>query len=179
MSTANHTSRHLAEALGFTDADLAANRDGRLTDAQIARLRRNWRRTLWITIGIVVIGGLAATIFLFIGQRNDSAILTLLGIIITVINAATVGLGAQSYLRLSRDVNAARVSAISGVVSHTIRVSGRVATYVLKLDEQEIVVPKPVFFAVEDGKAYRLYRAPNTKTLLSGEPPRTKRSRRA
>ncbi len=159
----------LREALSFTDADLAANRDGRLTDAQIARLRRSWRRTLWITVAIVVIGGLAATTFLFLGQRSDSAILTLLGIIITVINAATVGLGAQSYLRLSRDVSAARVTAISGVVSHTIRVSGRVATYVLKLDQQEIVVSKPVFFAVEDRKAYRLYRAPNTKTLLSGE----------
>ena len=168
MSTANPPSA-LNEALGFSDADLAANRAGRLTEAQIARLRRNWRRTLWITVGIVVIGGLAATTFLFLGQRNNSAILTLLGIIITVINATTVGLGAQSYLRLSRDVTSAEISAISGVVSHTIRVSGRVATYVLKVADQELVVPKPVFFAVEDGKAYHLYRAPNTKTLLSGE----------
>jgi hypothetical protein len=31
-------------------------------------------------------------------------------------------------------------------------------------------VPRPVFFAVEEGKRYRLYRAPATRTLLAAEP---------
>ena len=160
----------LADALGFSDQDLAANRDGRLSETQKARLTRGWRRTLWILIAVVIGFGLVATILLFVAQRNNSPILTVIGILVTVINATIVGLGAQSYLRTSSDIHGERVTAISGVVSHTIRVSGRVATYVLKLDGQEVVVSKPVFFAVEDGKAYHLYRAPASKTLLAAEP---------
>jgi hypothetical protein len=159
----------LPETLGFTPEDLAANRDGRLSEAQKARLTRNWRRTLWIVIGLVIVCGLGATILLFVGQQQGSAILSFVGILVTFVNAAIVGLGAQSYLRTSRDIREGRVAELSGVVSHTIRVSGRVATYILKLDGQPLVVSKPVFFAVEDGKPYRFYRAPASKTLLSGE----------
>lgn len=160
----------LADVLNFSADDLAANRAGELSVAQKARLARGWRRTFWVILGLVVGFGLAATILLFLGQRNQSPILSLIGVTITVINAVIVGLGAQSYLRTSSDLRGGRVVTVSGVVSHTIRVSGRVATYVLKIDRQEIVVSKPVFFAVEDAKPYRLYRAPASKTLLAAEP---------
>ncbi|MFN8560525.1 MAG: hypothetical protein U0703_02575 [Anaerolineae bacterium] len=113
---------------------------------------------------------MAATVLLFLGQRNDSPILSLIGITITIINAVIVGLGAQSYMRTSSDLRGGRVATVSGVVSHTIRVSGRVATYVLKLDGQEIIVSKPVFFAVEDARLYRLYRAPPRKPCSRANP---------
>ncbi len=160
----------LAEALNFSDDDLAANRQGRLSEAQKKRLLRGWRRTLWIVITLVILFGLIATIMIFLGQRNSSPILTVIGVIVTIINATIVGLAAQSYLRTSSDVGAGKIATIDGVVTHTIRVSGRAATYVLKLDAQEIVVPKPVFFAIEDRKSYRFYRAPASKTLLAAEP---------
>lgn len=160
----------LAEALNFSADDLAANRAGRLSEAQRERLNRGWRRTLWIVIGLVVLFGLIATTLLFLAQQQGSAILTGIGIIITVINAMIVGLGAQSYLRTSSDLRGGRVVAVSGVVGHTIRVSGRVLTYVLKVDGQEMLVAKPVFYAVEDGKLYHFYRVPSSKTLLTAEP---------
>ncbi len=159
----------LVEALGFTDADLAANRAGRLSDAQKQRLTKGWRRTLSIFIGVIAAVGFAATLALFLGQRNNSPVLTVVGIALTLINALTVGIGAQSYLRTSRDLRSGSVAAVSGVVSHTLRVSGRLATYVLRLDGEEVIVPKPVFFAIEEGKPYRLYRAPVSKTLLAAE----------
>lgn len=159
----------LTETLNFTPDDLDANRAGKLSEAQKARLTRNWRRTLWIVIGLVVVCGLGATILLFVGQQQGSTILSAVGVLVTFLNAATVGLGAQSYLRTSRDIREGRAAELSGVVSHTIRVSGRVATYILNVGGQQMVVPKPVFFAVEDGKPYRFYRAPVSKTLLSGE----------
>ncbi len=169
LATPVTTISTLPETLNFTPDDLAANRDGRLSEAQKERLTRNWQRTLWIVIGIVIGCGFGATTLLFLAQQQGSPVLTFLGILVTVINAGIVGLGAQSYLRTSRDIREARVDTLSGVVSHTIRVSGRVATYILKLDGVPLVVSKPVFFAVEDNKPYRFYRAPTSKTLLSGE----------
>lgn len=160
----------LMDVLRFTAADLAANRDGRLSEPQKDRLARSWRRMLWIVIAVIMGIGFGATLILYFAQENDSTILSIIGIILTIINALVVGLGAQSYLRTSRDLRDGRVAVLDGVVSHTIRVAGRVATYILKVDGQEVVVAKPVFFAFEDGKPYRLYRAPNTKTLFSAEP---------
>lgn len=159
----------LADVLNFSAEDLAANRAGGLSDAQRARLTRGWQRTVWIIAGLVVAFGLLATILLFLGQRNESPILGIIGITITVVNAVLVGLGAQSYLRTTSDLRGGRVTVLDGVVTHTIRVTGRAATYILKLDGQEIIVPKVVFFAFEDSKPYRLYRAPASKTLLSAE----------
>jgi uncharacterized membrane protein YidH (DUF202 family) len=160
----------LDEALNISSEDLAANRAGRLSEAQGRRLQRGWRRTLAILIAVVVIVGLIATVALFFGQRNSSSILTLVGIVLTVINAVIVGIGAQSYIRTSSDLRGGSIAEVSGVVKHTVRVSGRVATYVLTLDGQEVIVPKPVFFAIEEGKPYRLYRAPASKTVLAAEP---------
>ena len=159
----------LADVFNFSAEDLAANRAGALSEAQKARIERGWRRIFWIILALVVGCGLAATILLFLAQQNHSPILSVIGIAITIINAVIVGLGAQSYLRTSGDLRGGRVATINGVVSHTIRVSGRVATYILKVDGQEIVVPKAVFFAVAEGKPYRLYRAPASKTLLAAE----------
>ena len=160
----------LPEILNFSDEDLAANRAGRMSEAQKQRLTRGWRRTLWIVIGLVIVLGLVATTLLFAAQRGGSSVLSVVGILVTVINAAIVGLGAQSYIRTSNDLKGGQVTTISGVASHTIRVSGRVATYILKVDDQNVVVSRLVFFAIEDGKAYRLYRAPSSKTLLAAEP---------
>jgi hypothetical protein len=159
----------LTETLSFTPEDLAANRAGNLSEAQKERLTRNWRRTLGIVIGLVIVCGLGATILLFVAQQHGSPILSAVGVLVTFVNAAIVGLGAQSYLRTSRDIREGRVTELSGVVSHTIRVSGRAATYILNVGGQPLVVTKPVFFAVEDGKPYRFYRTPMSKTLLSGE----------
>jgi hypothetical protein len=170
MATPATTIGTLPETLNFTPEDLAANRAGHLSEAQKERLTHNWQRTLWIVIAIVVVCGLGATTLLFLAQQQGSPILSFIGVGVTVLNAVIVGVGAQSYLRTSRDIREGRVAEMSGAVSHTIRVSGRVATYILKLDGQPLVVSKPVFFAVEDGKPYRFYRAPASKTLLSGEP---------
>src|SRR5262249_33021490 len=142
-----HTLGSLTDALNFSPEDLEANRAGRLSEAQKARLTRGWRRTLWILIGLVIVLLLAATTFLFVGRRNDLPVLSVVGVILTVINAGVVGLGAQGYLRTSNDLKSGQVVTISGMVSHTIRVSGRVATYILKVGDQNVVVSRLVFFA--------------------------------
>lgn len=160
----------LLTALNITSADLAANRQGQLSETQRLRLRRAWRRTLLTGTLALIFVGLTATVLLFLGQTGGSGILTLLGIGLTIINAAIVGIGAQSLLRLNRDLHEQKVMAQETIIHRTVRIAGRNATYVLKTDGDELVVPKGVFNAFVDGARYRLYRAPASKALLSAEP---------
>lgn len=161
----------LATALGFSADDLAANRAGRLSEAQDRRLRTGWRRQLIVTVILVIALMLGATVVLFIGQRGDSAALTFIGVLLTVINAGVVGLAAQNYLRVSGDRARGGVLATSGAITRTLRVvSGRVTVCIVKVNGEDVIVSKPVFNAFEEGKRYTLYRTPVSKTLLSVEP---------
>ncbi len=161
----------LAAALGFSANDLAANRQGMLSEAQQTRLQSSWRRQLIGTVIVVVAIMFGATLVLFFGQRSESAALSFIGVSLTVINAVIVGLGAQSYLRMKGDTSRGGVLVTSGVITHTIRVvSGRVTTFVLKIDgADEVIVSKPIFNAFAEGKSYTLYRTPVSKVLLSAE----------
>src|SRR5690606_34829136 len=111
----------LSEALQFTEEDIAANREGRLSPAQQARLRRGFRRTLIAgIIGIIVIG-LGATTLIFLGQQNNSMVLVVLGIALTVLNAIIVGFLVRSRLRLQSDLTHP-VKMQDGIVSRTLRI---------------------------------------------------------
>ncbi|MBK8029105.1 MAG: hypothetical protein IPK17_06245 [Chloroflexi bacterium] len=161
----------LMTALGFNADDLAANRAGSLSTGQAARLRKNWRRQLTVSIILVIVLMFVATTLLFLGQRNDSGALTFVGMAITVINGVIVGVGAQSYLRLSGDLRVGSVIATSGVVKRVVRVaSGRATSYVIRVgDGGDVNVSKVVFNAFEEGQRYTLYRAAASKALLSAE----------
>lgn len=159
----------LPEALGFTETELAANRAGHLTDTQKERLSKMWRRTLNILIAVVIGVGLIATIFLYLAQENNSLILYVIGIGLTVLNAVIMGIGASSYLRVSRDIRNGRAAVLEGTLRHTIRLSGRTRTYILDIGSERIVVPRATFNAFEEGIGYRLYRAPATRMLLTAE----------
>jgi len=157
------------QALDFDADDLAANRTGVLTEAQRKRLRAARGRVARIRGGSVLVIGLFATTFLFIGQQNADVVLRLLGITASIFNALLVGLLARSWLRLSADLEAPEVNILSGTLTHTIRVMGRAATYVVTLDGEEVVVSKDAFLAFADKAPYRLYRAPHSLIILSAE----------
>jgi hypothetical protein len=159
----------LTEALDFTADDLAANREGRLSEAQRTRLQNLRRRSSLIGVGTVVALGLMATIILFLGQRNDSLILSVVGIGVTICNAALAGGLLRGWLRTGADINTNAVQALNGTITHKLRVAGRSVTYILKVNEDELIVARPIFRAFEEGKPYRLYRTVNSHVLLSAE----------
>ena len=159
----------LAELLDFTPDDLAANRQGRLSERQRERLRAARRRALLSGAAILVLIGLVAAVLLFLGQANGSAILSFVGIGVTICNAALMGVLVRNYARLTADIDGGLVDALQGSVHHTIRVTGRLATYLLKVDETELSVAKPVFLAIPEGARVRFYRPPAAKTLLCAE----------
>lgn len=168
MSEQRSVRLDLSEALQFTEEDIAANREGSLSPAQQARLRRGFRRTLIAgIIGIIVIG-LGATTLIFLGQQNNSMVLVVLGIALTVLNAFIVGFLVRSRLRLQSDLTHP-VKMQDGIVSRTLRISGRSPTYILKFEGDEIIVNKVTFNAFIDGAVYKLYRTAASETLITAE----------
>jgi hypothetical protein len=169
MTTATDTPS-LKAALKFTDDDLAANRAGQLSAAQRSRLLASRQRALWIGVGVLVVVVLLATTTLYIGQVNRDPLFSFIGIAITICSAVISGVLIRNWYRLSADVSAGTVETLAGTVQHTVRVTGRSATYLFKVGEQVLTVPKPVFLSVRNGGRYRFYRTPVSRLLLSGEP---------
>lgn len=155
-------------AFGFTSADLTANRAGRLSEAQAARLRRLRTRTIAVTAAIVGVLVMAAAAFLFIGRQNDQIVLQIAGISLTVVNAVVITYGVASAHRLGRDIDGG-VEPIIGTAARTLRLVNRVPTYIITLNGQEVPMPKAAFALIADGVPITVYRAPATRTLLSAE----------
>lgn len=159
----------LMETLDFNADDLAANHAGRVSERQAARLRRLRRRSVLIGGAVIAVIGFAAAVALFLSQRSSSTVLSLVGVGVTVCNAALTGVLARSWMRLSADISSGTVRELRGEARHTIRVTGRVAAYILKVDGESVDVGKPVFLAIRDGAQVRLYQSPAARVLLSGE----------
>lgn len=159
----------LAAALNFTPADLDANRDGRISETQAARIRRSWRLTRAIVAGLLIVLVLLATTLIYFGQQSDSAILTLTGITLAVINAGVAVIGVQNYLRLSRDFNEGRAIALTGSAKRTVRVNGRNVAYLIEIDGQRLPVSKDAFNAFEENHEYHVYLSASSRRLLSAE----------
>lgn len=161
----------LSQVLYFSDADLLANREGRLSDAQIQTLHR--RKTRLMMIGMMIAIGLAfiATLFIFLGAKPDnSAILTIIGIGLTVCNALMVGVIFRQWLKVNSDVSGNRVDIITGKLERVLKpINRRVMNYMIRVQNTETYVPKEVFIAFTHGESYTIYRTPYTGILLSAE----------
>ncbi len=154
----------LAAALKFTDDDLAMNAAGRLSPAQAAMLQR--RRT----VGAILIGGLCATVgfFLLIGTVGATASLGPILLAMLVFLAFALAVGAIPAVRISRDLQQG-VKVAEGRVALDMTPAQNSATYKVQIDGQKFKVQKRAFLAFKNGDPYRIYYAPNTKTILSAE----------
>ena len=99
---------------------------------------------------------------------RESILYALVGVAITIFSAVVSGMLVRNWYRLTSDIDGGTVQTLAGAVEHTVRVTGRVAVYVLKIEDTELTVSKPLFLAVRDGY-YRFYRTPAAKALLSVE----------
>ncbi len=166
----------LMAALNFSTEDLQANRAGKLSAAQIKRLQQQRGRAILIGIAAMFVVALVATTFLFFGNQQSSPILTLVGISVTILNTAMMGLFLRHWLRLSADIGGGTVTSICGETTFTVRMlNKRTALYLVRVESDqsgvaELDVPRLVFEALRRYKgAYCLYRAPRTGKLLSVE----------
>ena len=156
---------NLMRALEFTDADLVANRRGKLTLAQKRVVRQASYVYLPRLIALIIVGG-----FLLILGFAPHIILTQRAIIL--LGLVIVGWGLvstiQRLLQFSDDQAAGVVEQVEGEAQTT---SARVRfdrQYYVTVGSTTFHVPQSVYDAVQPG-FYRGYYAPYSMTLLSAE----------
>lgn len=162
----------LMQALGFTPDDLAANRAGEMSEMQLYTLRLRLRRSVLIGGLLVFAGVFIASLMLFMGRHSEGGaiILSLIGIGLTLCNAALLGIFVRYWLRLAADIREGRVSVTYGTLKRVIKpVSRRVLNYAIRVGEAEVFVSQALFEVLAHNRSYTLYRAPNTGSLLAIE----------
>lgn len=160
----------LMPALQFTPEDLAANREQRTGESQQHRLRQLRLRSLLFGIGGFYGFALVATIFLFLGTQQSTAILLLIGIAITILNAVYVGMIARQVMRLNADLRQGSVDVIQGEMERVLSRDRRMSNYILRIADAEFVVKKETFKLFRHEVTYAIYRAPRSGVLLAAEP---------
>lgn len=156
--------------LHFDQEDLAFNRQAKLSDNQRDDLMTRRRRTMWVGGVIMILAVLLATTAIFLGRRNDTSLLTIIGIGVTICNAAIIGIFSRYWLRLSNDINRGEILVLKGKLERVVRpINRRIAMYTVRIDEVEVTVSKDLFKEFQHGARYRLYRTPYTGILLAAE----------
>lgn len=160
----------LMGAMDFTQDDLDANRQGSLSSSQAENLKHTRQRNALIATAIFFVLVIVATSLLFFGQQNQSTILSVVGGLITVVNAVMVGMVGRSYLRTSADLRDGSVEVLQGQLERIVRPGRQQDNYVLQIDGERFFVTKEIFIHFRHEAAYRIYRTRWSKVLLSAEP---------
>jgi len=159
----------LAQANGFSLADLAANRAGRLTASQAARLRAGARNSILFGILLLSIPFVVAALSLATpGQGN-----TVVAIMFSVGVFGLCGIWImRNALKTLTSARGGQVAVVEGAVSkrshwdqHTKRTD-----YYYSVANQQFRVSEAAFNALHEDRSYRLYYSPGSQTLLSIEP---------
>lgn len=160
----------LPTALGFTAADLDANRMGQLSHSQVEHLKNARRRKTLVAACLFAALVLGATILVYIGQVKGSLILVGAGAMLTLINAAGVGRAGRAYMRLGGDLRSGRVEALVGEVERVLRRGRAIDSFVLRINDAELEVTKDIFMSFRHQAPYCIYRTSYSRLLLSAEP---------
>ncbi len=159
----------LMKALHFTDADLRENRTGNLSLAQMAGIRAKRRRYSGAAaIGFVTLV-IAATMLIFLGQRNGNLILQAAGMLLVLINAILVGFTGRAYMRVAGDLRTGKVETLKGEVERVLRRGRGGESYLLRIDGVDLQVSRSVFIGFEHEAPYQVYRTAHAGLLLSAE----------
>ncbi len=162
---------NLMSILNFSAEDLASNRAGELSEMQHYRLRVRRRRAEITGVLLVLFGVIVAALLIYLGRRNESGILMMIGIGLTICSAAITGAVVRFWLRLNADINGRKVLINSGTMERVLKpINRRVMTYILRVGGAEVAVSKEAFRLFEHEQPYTLYRTPYSGTLLSAEP---------
>ena len=159
----------LMAAMNFTEADLQANRQGHLSQAQADRLKRMRRRYVLMAAVLFLGLALAATALIFLGQQNRNVILSAAGGLLTVINAVLMGGMGRSYMRIDSDLRGGGVETLAGEVERALRRGRQHDYYLLRIDGVSLAVTQDIFLAFQHEAPYRIYRTRLSGALLSAE----------
>ena len=160
----------LMAAMNFTPADLKANRQGRLSPAQVERIKAMRRRHALMAAVLFLTLALAATALIFLGQQNRNFILSAAGGSLTMVNALMMGGLGRSCMRAGGDLRAGGVETLAGEVERVLRRGRRHDNYLLRIDGLSLDVTQAIFLGFKHETRYRIYRTRLSGLLLSAEP---------
>lgn len=169
--TTTQPTNTLMDALQFTPDDLAANRDGHLSDRQRSYLSIDRRKNMILGGVLVVALVFAVTALLFLGLRDSNTILIVLGGLLLLVNVGLSLFFALNWVRMSYDLQTDGTEIIEGAAQHVVREMGNAKAASVRIGET-VEIPTgdvEMFKAFEPGGVYRLYRTTHTGRLLSVE----------
>jgi F0F1-type ATP synthase assembly protein I len=173
----------LIKAIGFTYADLDANRGGYMTKKQRAALSQE-RRILFSTVAIIIAGAVILHLIVLSinSMKSDAILYGILGFLILFLPPVSLALFAWfQRRRLNADLYKGTVYVVEGVISLHVRRHGdygyfinrnnrnTVIYYYMSIQDEKFRLEKSVFDAFVDGEPYAIYYAPHSKTILSAE----------
>jgi len=166
-----HPPAALMHELKFDANDLAANRDGQLSQRQRDYLELDRRKNAIVGGAVVVALVLASGVMLFIGFVNENLILQGLAMVLIVCNTAATTLFSLEYLKMRSDLRTDGIDVVEGEAQHVVRQLGRAQAGSIRVGEVVEIPTDDVetFKAFEPGAQYRLYRTARTHRLLSVE----------
>lgn len=172
MEKPKHKPEHmLMQAIGFTEEDLDANREGYMSKRQRVILGSN--RTFWntLTTFAAILAIPLAFLFSFcsfISAPSSSFKLGNMALFCLLI-AGIIYFMKRKWARVIDDLRTGDVSAIEGRVKLDFADRGNWSLYSLAISGEIFNVKKSVFLAFKNGDPYRIYYAPHSKTILSAE----------
>jgi hypothetical protein len=150
-------------AIGFTEEDLAANRDNVLSPTQITNLARQQRALPWLH----VLGAVIACLFAGILLLSDLASRKIgIGVIFTLSVVFAFAPSLWDWYTLIHNIKVDRVIGIQGHVRLDLDDKNQ---YFLQLTEHRFEVNKNTFLAFKNGDPYAIYYAPRNRIILSAE----------
>lgn len=162
---------YLQNVISFTEADLAANKEGKLTlsqhqiiwDGYYRRFRMSaiYHIPLLLTLVGVFIVGTSCLYLLFFTS---------------MMSAFVFSLTYRDWVDASYDVEFSKVHLVCGVVTRTINDQGfhhfvidRDRLYRLQISTLSLPVTEAQAYSFENGERYCIYYMPATKTIISTE----------
>lgn len=157
----------LPQALYFTEDDLAANRNGHLSDEQAAQLQAR--------AGCSTVGNTLVTLaFVGVGFWTIGIGQWWIGALLFGLGAAVFWLGRTGRVGITTELSTRAVASATGPISldanEYANPNGTVTEYVLEIEDQAFVLSRQAFAAFEDGDTYTVYYLPQAHMLLSAEP---------
>jgi len=162
----------LMEAIGFTEEDLAANREGYFTKRQ--RTRLSAKQSSWIILAflIAVVGLFLAMFAVVDGVRTDATTARTVGLIFAdlVVVAGLLSYIWLNWRRYNTDLRDTELRTVEGRVLLDVSHQGNSGNYyTVHVEDINFSINKPIFLAFKNGDPYHIYYAPHSKTILSAE----------
>ena len=163
------TEQDLQEALNFTDEDLQANRDGKLSEKQREKLeiaQQRSFRVLWVMTFIILASLLLALV-------SGTYGLIALGTIALLLAIMALMEYLTSYRAYQHDLNLKTIETAQGLLEYIMRENtsfdGMTHPAGIRIGELKFLLLQDQTTSFLEGEIYSIYYAPATQTLLSAE----------